>query len=88
MGKVASTAKNAVVEDPEAFEDALARLEEIVHDLETGELTLEDAFARFEEGVRLAKSCRSRLDGMEARVGELLENGDVRTIVPDDADGE
>ncbi len=64
-----------------AFEAILARLQEVVGELERGDLPLERSLALFEEGVRLARQGGSRLDAAEARVEELLavsEDG-VRT---------
>lgn len=55
-----------------AFEAILARLQEVVGDLERGDLPLERSLALFEEGVRLARQGGSRLDDAEARVEELL----------------
>lgn len=64
-----------------AFEAILARLQEVVGELERGDLPLERSLALFEEGVRLARQGGSRLDAAEARVEELLatNEGGVRT---------
>lgn len=64
------------------LEEAMARLEAIVAELEKGDQTLEGALARFEEGLALGKRCRDILDRAETRVRELLgaaEDGSVRT---------
>ena len=53
------------------FEDALARLEQIVDTLEAGNLPLEDSLKVFEEGVGLARRCARYLDEAEKRI-ELL----------------
>jgi exodeoxyribonuclease VII small subunit len=58
--------------DP-SFEQALARLEELVRQLESGELALEDSLARFEEGVALVKLCQRRLADAELRLSQLEE---------------
>ena len=47
------------------FETALARLEEIVRKLETGELPLEQSLRLFEEGVKLSRLCNRQLDEAE-----------------------
>jgi exodeoxyribonuclease VII small subunit len=63
------------------FEDALARLEQIVDTLEAGNLPLEDSLKAFEEGVALARRCARYLDEAERRI-ELLtkdEGGALRT---------
>jgi exodeoxyribonuclease VII small subunit len=72
------------------FESALARLEKIVTDLEKGDLPLEDALKRFEEGVHLSKSCLKVLEEAEQKVEILLEDkGGAKRAVPfDDIRGE
>lgn len=56
------------------FEAALARLEEIVNSLESGELGLEQSLKLFEEGVKLARICNSRLEEAERKVEILLKD--------------
>jgi len=58
----------------QTFESALKQLEEIVKELETGELPLEKAFSRFEEGMRLSKYCAARLDETEKKITLLLRD--------------
>jgi exodeoxyribonuclease VII small subunit len=55
----------------EKFEDLLARLEQIVADLETADLPLEKLLASYEEGMRLVKACGDRLADAEQKV-EIL----------------
>jgi exodeoxyribonuclease VII small subunit len=55
------------------FEDQLAKLEEIVDRLEDESVGLEEALGLFEDGMDLARSCRTRLTEVEQRVTELLE---------------
>jgi len=55
------------------FEQALARLEEIVSRIETGDAGLEESLRLFEEGVALARLCRAQLDRAEARIRVLVE---------------
>jgi exodeoxyribonuclease VII small subunit len=54
-----------------SFEDALARLEEIVETLEDDPPALDEALDTYEEGVALANECLSRLDEAEQRMSEL-----------------
>lgn len=56
------------------FESALARLEEIVKELETGDLPLEQSLKLFEEGIKLSRICNKRLEDAERRVEILLKN--------------
>lgn len=58
------------------FEDALARLEGIVRDLEEGDLGLAEALARYEAGVGLLKDCHQLLERAERRI-ELLSGFDA-----------
>jgi exodeoxyribonuclease VII small subunit len=58
------------------FEASLKKLEEIVKRLETGSLSLEDSLKAFEEGVKHAAFCSSRLDDAERRVEILLKQKD------------
>ena len=55
-----------------SFEESARRLADIVAQLESGDLPLEQSLALFEEGVRLARSAQARLDLAEKRVEELL----------------
>ena len=60
------------------FEEALARLEAIVAELERGELPLEDSMRIFEEGIKLSKVCLKMLDDAERRVEILVKDKDGR----------
>jgi exodeoxyribonuclease VII small subunit len=62
------------------FEAALARLEELVKELEQGDLPLEQSLKLFEEGIKLSRICNRRLEDAERRVEILLkdEAGNVR----------
>lgn len=65
----------------EKFEEALQKLEAIVTKMEEGDLPLEEALKAFEEGVRLAKFCTSKLDEAERKVEKLIrdQSGKVQT---------
>lgn len=56
------------------FEAALERLEEIVKQLEQGDLPLEQSLKLFEEGIRLSRICNRRLEDAERRVEILLKD--------------
>ena len=55
-----------------SFEEALTRLEEIVEELESGQMTLEEALKRFEEGTRLQRLCLAKLQQAEAKIEQVL----------------
>lgn len=63
------------------FEAALARLEEIVAKLESGEMGLDESLALFEEGVRLSRTCQGKLADVERKVELVLRepDGTIRT---------
>jgi exodeoxyribonuclease VII small subunit len=63
------------------FEDALQRLEQIVDQLEAGNLALEESLKVFEEGVGLARRCAKYLEEAEKRIEVLTrdESGLLRT---------
>jgi exodeoxyribonuclease VII small subunit len=58
------------------FEDALARLETIVTELERGELPLDESLKIFEEGIKLSKTCLKILDDAERKVEILVQEKD------------
>ena len=58
-------------DDSPKFEEAMARLEQIVNALETGNLSLDDSLRAFEEGTGLLRLCTRRLEETERRI-ELL----------------
>lgn len=58
------------------FEEAMARLEEIVSTLERGDSPLEEALALFEEGAGLMKRCAADLDKAEQKVAKLFPGPD------------
>ncbi|TAK05989.1 exodeoxyribonuclease VII small subunit [bacterium] len=56
------------------FEAALEELEKMVEQLESGELSLEDSLAAFEEGVRLVKYCNQKLTEVERKIELLVKD--------------
>jgi exodeoxyribonuclease VII small subunit len=67
------------IDDSQApsFEEALAELEEVVADLEGGELPLAEALERYETGVRRLKQCHQQLAQAERKI-ELLSGVDAQ----------
>jgi len=62
------------------FETSMKRLEEIVHELEKGDLPLEESLKVFEEGMSLIKFCSERLEEVEKKVTMLVKEGDAGYI--------
>ena len=59
--------------DPLTFEEALARLEQVVAELETADTPLEKAIALVEEGEKLYRFCHEQLGQAEGRIQKLVE---------------
>ena len=61
------------------FEQSMKQLEQIVQDLESGDLSLENAIKKFEEGIRLSKYCSKKLEETEKKISILLKdtNGEI-----------
>ena len=76
------------MEEKITFEEALARLEELVRSLEEGTLPLAESLAAFEEGVALLRRCTQALEEAEGKVEVLLqdENGNVFTKLFEEAE--
>lgn len=56
-----------------SYEEALARLEEIVNHLERGDLSLEASMQRFEDGIVLSRVCARKLAVAEAKIQKLVD---------------
>ncbi len=63
-------------ENNKDFETSLKKLEQIVSDLENGELPLEESIKTFEEGVKLTKHCQNLLSKAEIKIQKLVESKD------------
>ncbi|HEY7601693.1 MAG TPA: exodeoxyribonuclease VII small subunit [Methylomirabilota bacterium] len=64
----------ATPDDGLKFEAAMARLEEIVHSLEAGNLSLDDSLRVFAEGTGLLRFCTRRLEDAERRIEILMQD--------------
>jgi exodeoxyribonuclease VII small subunit len=70
------------------FEDSMAQLEDIVAALEDGDLPLEAAIQKFEEGVRLSRFCFDKLAETEKKVSLLLKDQNNNLIEKPFADSD
>ena len=59
-----------------SFEESMTQLEKIVEELEAGNLTLDKALKKFEEGVQLSKFCFEKLDETEKKITRLMQQQD------------
>jgi exodeoxyribonuclease VII small subunit len=68
-------------EQPKSFEASLEALEQIVQQLEQGDLPLEKSLELFEQGIGLSRQCQDRLNQAERRIEILLRDNQGRTTV-------
>jgi exodeoxyribonuclease VII small subunit len=70
--------------DPQLnFEGAMDRLEEIVEQMESGKMMLEELIVRYEEGMKLVKICQERLASAEQRIEIITRNNAGKPVVRD-----
>lgn len=55
----------------ESFEAEMAKLEKLVDSLESGTVSLDELVTKYEEGMRLLKSCQTSLQAAELRIEQL-----------------
>ena len=75
-------------EEPQNFEDAMARLDTIVSKLEEDKLPLDEMLARYEEGVALARFCGDKLEAAEQKVRLIAKQADGSVHLEEFDDGE
>lgn len=63
-----------------SFEDALRALENVVRQLESGEVPLDDSISLYERGERLRKHCQARLDAAQARIERIVAGPDGKAV--------
>lgn len=68
-------------EQTRSFEASLEALEQIVQQLESGDLPLEKSLELFEQGIRLSRECQERLSQAERRIEVLLRDNQGRPVV-------
>lgn len=68
------------------FESALEKLEELVEEMEHGELSLEESLKAFEQGVKLTRECQTALAQAEQKVQMLIEESAIDLDDLDDAE--
>jgi exodeoxyribonuclease VII small subunit len=68
-------------EQAKTFEASLEALEQIVQELEQGDLPLEKSLELFEQGIGLSRQCQERLSQAERRIEILLRDNQGRPVV-------
>ncbi|AMP89116.1 exodeoxyribonuclease VII small subunit [Legionella pneumophila] len=66
------------------FEQSITELEEIVRQLEKGELTLEESLKQFEKGISLARRCQNALNQAEQKIETLTSTDSNFELDPDE----
>jgi len=64
------------------FEDSLAELEQLVNQLEQGDISLEESLKSFERGVNLTRTCQKALQEAEQKVQILIEKNGTQSLEP------
>ena len=64
------------------FEKSLERLEAIVEEMESGNLSLEQMIKHFEEGSKLVAICSGKLNEVEQKIEKLVKKGGALTAEP------
>lgn len=59
-----------------SFEDAMKELEEVVSELESGDLSLDKSIEKFKKGIELSNYCNKLLENAEKTVSILVEQSD------------
>lgn len=78
-------AKSRAATHPKDYESALAELESIVGEMESGQLPLEASLAAYKRGAELLHYCRQQLSEAEQQV-KILQNGTLQPFKTDDID--
>ncbi len=63
------------------LEDNFLKIEEVIEKLESDDISLEDAFAAYSEGMNLLKDCNAQIDKVEKKVLKLTEDGELTELV-------
>jgi len=77
---------NEETQDLPDFEKALAELESLVEQLESGDLSLDQSLQQFKRGVELTRHCQGVLEQAQQTVEQLLDPADESSAVPFEPD--
>ena len=78
------TVIRADAEDDRSLEELFAEAEELIGRMEEPELSLEDAFAAYEQGMRIIRACNSRIDQVEKKMLVMNAEGELEPFGDDD----
>lgn len=65
-----------------SFEENLSALEQVVEQLESGQLSLDDAMKAFEQGIKLTRECQESLANAEQKVQVLMNKNGEASLEP------
>ncbi len=81
----ASTRKQTLVDaQPASYEDATAELEQLVQQLESGQMSLDETLKAYQRGASLLRYCREKLQGVEQQI-QMLEGTELKPYANDRA---
>jgi len=80
---VATTKKTAAKTHTVDLEKAMRDLEQVVEQLESGDLSLDKSLKQFEKGVKLSRDCQAALSDAEQKV-QILMNAELKNLPPND----
>lgn len=63
------------------FEEALKKLQEIVEELESGNIPLDESLAKYEEGIRLVRLCQKKLQEAKKKIEVLVKTKDGKVKI-------
>ncbi len=66
--------------EEKSFEENLERLKELVRQLQSGELTLDESLVAFDEGMKLSKILEEKLKNIESQAVKIFDNGEVKEL--------
>ncbi|MCR5719388.1 MAG: exodeoxyribonuclease VII small subunit [Lachnospiraceae bacterium] len=66
------------------LEERFSRLEEVVENLSSEDISLEDAFNSYSEGMKLVKECNAEIDRLEKKVMKLEKDGSLTELDNED----
>lgn len=83
----ASTRKQTLVDaQPASYEDATAELEQLVQQLESGQMSLDDTLKSYQRGAGLLRYCREKLQAVEQQI-QMLDGTELKPYANDRAPG-
>ena len=71
-----------------SFEQALTALEQVVRQLESGDVPLDESITLYERGEELRKACQARLDAAQARIEAIVQDADGKAAGTRSFDGD